>query len=284
MALFERGQLGSDAFSFEQTGTLHAARTDENVAAVRSLGSDLASLSVETEWLDPAALGRYDLAPDELGGGLFLPEDGVLDPTEILQHHGDTLADGGHVVQTATAVTDIVVEDGVVTGVETTAGYDTVNVVINAAGPWAPRLSDCTGVSLPIRHTEGPILVLQSETPVSLPLTFFEEGIYLRQEGAVRALAGRMDTDYEGATELDPDEARRPEEQFLNGWTGLRTVTPDGLPIVDETRVDGYVVACGMNGFGVTYAPAIGALVAELLSREEKSDLLSVLSLDRLRG
>jgi glycine/D-amino acid oxidase-like deaminating enzyme len=36
-----------------------------------------------------------------------------------------------------------------------------------------------------------------------------------------------------------------------------------------------------MSGFGITTAPAVGELVAELLTSDEKSPLLSHLSLDR---
>lgn len=49
----------------------------------------------------------------------------------------------------------------------------------------------------------------------------------------------------------------------VNEWVGYRTITPDGPPLAEPTAVDGYLLACGMNGICVTFAPVVGQLVAE---------------------
>ncbi|MDG5775285.1 FAD-binding oxidoreductase [Haloarculaceae archaeon H-GB2-1] len=293
--------IESGEFSFEAIGTLHVAGTDAEREARRDLGASLAEHGAETEWLEPEDLPDYDVDGEELVGGLLLPTDGVLDPSEIVQYQAEAVREAGHTIETGVEVTDVRTDDGEVTGVVTDSGTVDADVVINAAGPWAPVLDDMVGVETPIRHTHGPILVLEADQPLDLPLTFFEDEVYLRQEGRTRALAGQFVTAYENADRLDPNAARSPPESFhldiaevvekyvtvddavevVNEWEALRTVTPDGQPIVDETAVDDYVVATGMSGFGITTAPAVGELTAELLTGEEKSPLLEHLSLDR---
>ena len=46
-------------------------------------------------------------------------------------------------------------------------------------------------------------------------------------------------------------------------WMGPRPLTPDGLPLVGETRTSGVFVAGGHGMWGVTLGPLSGALLAE---------------------
>ncbi|MDX1746176.1 MAG: FAD-binding oxidoreductase, partial [Halobacteriales archaeon] len=140
-------------------------------------------------------------------------------------------------------------------------------------------------VSLPLRHTRGPILVLEAGDPIDLPYVLFESGAYFRGEGETKALAGRLAKEFDRAETLDPDVPPRVEEAFyrdvadrtgaripaladatvVNDWLGLRTVTPDKRPILGPTAVDGFLVATGMSGLGVTLAPAVADRLADFL-------------------
>ena len=48
----------------------------------------------------------------------------------------------------------------------------------------------------------------------------------------------------------------------MTGWAP-RPLTPDGLPLVGETRTSGVFVAGGHGMWGVTLGPLTGALLAE---------------------
>jgi glycine/D-amino acid oxidase-like deaminating enzyme len=58
-------------------------------------------------------------------------------------------------------------------------------------------------------------------------------------------------------------------------------VTPDFGPVVGPTRVDGFVVACGMSGAGVALAPVVGRAVADHVGTGATTDALRILSADR---
>ena len=49
-------------------------------------------------------------------------------------------------------------------------------------------------------------------------------------------------------------------------WAGLRTFSPDSVPVVGEDpRVRGFFWLAGQAGFGIESSPAIGAIAADLL-------------------
>jgi glycine/D-amino acid oxidase-like deaminating enzyme len=53
---------------------------------------------------------------------------------------------------------------------------------------------------------------------------------------------------------------------MLNGWSGLRPVTPDFLPILGrDPAFDAVVYACGHSRNGVLLAPLTGDAVADLV-------------------
>lgn len=285
--------------SFEQIGTLDVAETDDEVEALRELAGTLDEFGTETSFLEPDALADYGLDPDVVAGAMATPADGYLDPSEIIQHYVREATDAGVHVETQTEVTDVLTNDGSVTGVETDGEIQSAAAVVNAAGPWAPTVNEDVGVSLPFRHNRGPVVVLQKDDPFSLPFVQFSDGLYFRGEGRTQAFAGNFGADYEDAEVLNPASAHSIDHEFyleidariedaiprldgvelVNEWVGVRTLTPDGVPIVGETDVRGFFVAAGMNGLGVTLAPAIGEFLAAAIEGDDvDSDLESYLS------
>lgn len=296
--------IADGTIDFDTIGTLDLATSEARMAEIEETAEQLAALGVDVSVLEPAELSQYGIVSDALHGAFHLPDDGVLDPGEIVQYFAEEARQGGVEIETDVTVTDITVTDGSVQRIETDTGTLEPETVINATGPWANQLNAMVGVSVPMRHTLGPIVVLQPGRPVSLPFVFFEEGVYLRQEGRDQLLAGNHARSYEEAEVRDPAHAREVDESMYleiadvadayleddaaldvaNEWVGLRTIMPDSRPAVGETTVDGYYLAVGMGGYGVTLAPAIGDLVARDLQTDSTPALLDGLSPTRFFG
>ncbi|WP_191967101.1 MULTISPECIES: FAD-binding oxidoreductase [Haloferax] len=288
-----------ETLSFEQIGTLDVANTDEESEFLRELTGTLEEFGAEASFLEPDSLSDHGLNPDVVSGAMFTPEDGYMDPSEIIQHYVREATDAGVTVETQTAVTDIVTEDGRVTGVETEVGTHSAAAVVNAAGPWAPTVNEMVDVSLPFRHNRGPVVVLQKSQTFSLPFIQFGDGLYFRGEGHNQAFAGRFGESYENAELLNPAGARSIDHEFyleiddriqeaiprldgvelVNEWVGVRTLTPDGVPIVGKTDISDFYIAAGMNGLGVTLSPAVGGYLADVIEGDDvDSDVQSYLS------
>jgi sarcosine oxidase subunit beta len=296
--LIERGDL-----EFTQVGTLETAPELTDVPAVRTVWKDLANLGVETEWLEGEALAEKGLDRHAFEGALFVPADGFLDPPEIIETFLERARAGPAEIETGVEVTDVLTEDGRVTAVETTAGTESVSAVVNAAGPWAPTVNDLAGVDQPLRHTRGPIVVLARDTEFSLPFMILHDELYFREDGATQAFGGRFDTTYETAESIDPDANHTVEQSFyldiadeieaavprledaeiVEDWVGLRTITPDGRPLVGETEVTDFYTAVGLSGYGVTRAPAVADLLAGQIAGESvDQELAAWIAADRL--
>jgi sarcosine oxidase subunit beta len=284
-----RPLIQDDTLSFEQIGTLDVTRNDDEVEELRELTATLENFGAEASFLESDALADYGVDPSVVSGAMATPADGYLDPSEIIQHYIREASAAGVTVETQTPVTDILVNDGEVTGIKTESGTQSAAAVVNVAGPWAPTVNEMAGVSLPFRHNRGPVVVLQKDDSFSLPFIQFSDGLYFRGEGRNQVFAGNFGADYEDAEVLTPAGAQSIDHEFyleidariqeaiprldgaelVNEWVGIRTLTPDGVPIVGETDVSNFFIAAGMNGLGVTLAPAIGEFLSASMKGED---------------
>jgi D-amino-acid dehydrogenase len=83
----------------------------------------------------------------------------------------------------------------------------------------------------------------------------------------------------------------RATRQYLSGteglelveiWRGLRSVTPDGLPIIGRSEaMDNLIVAVGHGMLGISLGPVTGKLVSEIVVGESPGVDLKPLRLER---
>lgn len=287
---------------FERCGYLRVAETTAELGELRESAAILDAYGLDFDVLTAEETAVHGLDPSAVAGGLYQEDSGYLNQQDVVEHFADEARGEGVTIETGVEVTGIRTQTNAVTGVETTDGTFDADVVVNAAGPWAPELNDMVGVSLPLRHTTGPILVLDANEPLSLPFLKNVGGpYYFRPEGESKALAGRRWGRYSEAPSLDPDRAHAVGDEFrrdvaaltrshvpgladaevINEWVGLRTVTPDFKPVVGPTHTGGFLVACGMSGAGVALAPVVGQAIADYVETGTTTDRLRILSADR---
>jgi glycine/D-amino acid oxidase-like deaminating enzyme len=60
---------------------------------------------------------------------------------------------------------------------------------------------------------------------------------------------------------------------ITESWAGLRPGTPDGLPLLGETELEGFYLATGHYRNGILLAPATARLIADAIERGENSAL-----------
>ena len=238
----------------------------------------------------PAELGdRYRrLKMAEFAGAVeydAAPGHGWLDPFTFAATLQDDAEARGATVRTETPVTELVVEDDQVVGVELPGTTVRAPTVVVAAGWWTPRLvADI--VELPVRPYRTQCLVLDPGEDVSdLPMGALpEEHVYWRPERNGDLLVGGWSFPVE-----NPETASRSEDEgfrdhvarvvprifdgmdsagFVDGWAGVDAATPDTCPVIDApaNAPDGLVVATGFHGRGVMTAPVTAAAVRSLVT------------------
>ena len=89
-----------------------------------------------------------------------------MNPLLLSQAFAGTAKRHGVDVRTHTEVLNIVCEDGKVTGVQTNKGHIATELIVNAAGPFAPSIAKMVGITLPIQPRRGVILISEKIKPI----------------------------------------------------------------------------------------------------------------------
>src|SRR5256886_1937310 len=60
---------------------------------------------------------------------------------------------------------------------------------------------------------------------------------------------------------------RLADARYRRGYAGAFDITPDWMPILDESSLRGFFIAAGMSGHGFKFAPAVRQPMGSLLAR-----------------
>lgn len=306
----EREEPGSTGF--EQTGTLTVAPYRDYEMYVRqSVDLTIASGYHAEFWHDHEKIRSIipDLTLEGVLGAGWCPDDGFFDATMIANTLARRARGRGVQFLSGTRVTDIVVEGGRVVGVETDGASHRLDVVVDATGPWARYTARMVGLELPIWHTKAEVFILApaNELGYAFPILKYPRFYARRDKDNVFICKAHMTMDLDDPVHAgiwDPDELpmsggtdeyfwefltqqlagdfpRLLESSIANEWVGYRAEPPDFLPILGETPVPGYLLACGAGGNGVIEAPTIGRDLARYIMTGETSWYLERLPLSR---
>jgi sarcosine oxidase subunit beta len=288
LAVFERfGEAVGGEAGFVRSGVLIGVSAAMRPTLERTLSLQRA-VGVEAEILEPADLGRIEprIDPSGLGGVLWEPGSGYGDPSAVTAGFAAAARRRGASIEQGVEVVAIRHHAGRVVGVDTGSGERIdAPVVINAAGLWAPRVARLAGVELPIVIGRHPVFTVARDARFGPPHTVYLDlagGSYVRPETGDLTLTGSL-TDDETQHPMDPellgseagfDEAAQvlartaraipalAEARFSRGYAGAFDITPDWMPILDESPLRGFWIAAGMSGHGFKLSPAVGEMMA----------------------
>jgi len=231
------------------------------------------------------------------GGGehLLELEGGYIDPVAAAEDLLEACRREGVEVRFNSAVAEVTTTGGRATGVKLNDGSMVSSAqVVNASGPWCNAIFNSLGLDLPWTLTPTRIQILYLDRPAELageiPVTVdLNNGIYFRLQnrGQQLVVGSTLEAD-ELEIVSDPDEFNRfaddsfthaklhalhhrlpalPYRGSIRGYCGLYTMNREDVhPIIGETAIPGFIVANGFSGHGFKLAPAVGSLVAQLLT------------------
>jgi len=277
---------------FNHIGYLRLARTAAQMALFeRSVGMQ-AEAGFRAKLYQADELQRLVPHMDITGlaGGIFGPDNGFLDPHELCMFLAERLKNLGGRLQQYCTVTGAARRKGGYR-LETTKGVADGDVVVNAAGAWAPRVAEIFGQKLhvrPERHEAAMVLLDQPlgyTMPMVMDLVNGEgTGLNFRHEKSGELIAEIHKVDSTRAEDPDAyneqcDEASKihlaelllerlphlPGARLGRGWAGLYPVTADHRPFVGpiDAREPNLVTAAGAGGYGIQLAPVIGQIAAD---------------------
>ena len=283
-----------DECGFHRTGFLVLLSEGDRTSVAANLEIQH-RIGIRGEMLD--LVSASELVPgavsDGLAGALWEPDSGYADPYLAVTGLARAGRSIGVQILQETEVTDVRLDHDRVRGVETATGALEAPIVVNTAGAWGARIGRMAGVELPIsacrvqvgffRRPEG----LLAGHPV---IADFVGAFYLRPDVGDLTLAGLIDPK-ESEAIVDPDHFARSADfgfqatlasrllQRLpamaqsgceKGFASLYAITPDWHPLIGELIPgSGFYVCSGFSGHGFKLAPAVGVMMADLITDSE---------------
>ena len=303
-------EITGGAAGYVQCGALLAVGPGQQDALRQTVEAQRA-LGIDTRLVGPDDIRTLEprIDPFAVGAAVWEPESGYGDPTGVTAGYARAASRAGATIEQGAEVVGLDVAADRIAGVRLASGERiAARVVLNAAGLWSPAVARLAGVTLPIVVGRHPVFVVQRAPDFGRPHPVYLDlasGTFLRPETGGLTLTGFLDAD-EPSHPMDPealggdvafDEVTRimeratrcvpalAEARYQRGYAGAFDITPDWMPVLDETPVEGLYVAAGMSGHGFKLSPAVGRMMADLITRGD-SDLadLEAFRLDRFTG
>ena len=237
------GDLGE--FHLERKGLLMLYQTEtsyeheiEVARKARHLGLEVTELS---------ASGLAEIEPNvkiESKGAIHYECDCHMTPTEFMPKMLKYLRDSGVRIRTNEEVLNVVFEKDRIKKIETDKSSYISEEVVLAAGSWSGDLSKKLNIRLPLQAGKGYRINVERPTGISLPAILMEAKMAVTPMIGFTRFAGTME--FTGINDVVREERVRAiakgakrfypeleiiESEMANAKTGLRPVTPDGLPL-----------------------------------------------------
>jgi sarcosine oxidase, subunit beta len=197
---------------------------------------------------------------------------------------------------------------GRVTGVETSQGNFTSELVISAQNVWARDIERWTGIATPVRAERHAVLALQGPQPYTYRMPVFKDlgspgMLYCRSYGGTQMLVGEGlggealaepgnepgEVSMDHVLDVGTQVARRfpsfESAGLAASWTGVYDVTPDWNPVLGRVPgMHGLIVGYGFSGHGFKLSPGVGRVLAQEVLGLATDVPLAPYALERFRG
>lgn len=281
---------------FRRCGVVKVAFKDEELAELDEQASALGVHGVRCERWTPKDLSNEEPScnPEALGA-LSIAEDAQVQPKKLLSAVALGAEREGVNFRSGSTVRGVLTEGGRVRGVQ--LGKDVIEAerVVVAAGSWTTLIPGLPFDSETIYPVRGQMIATQTRPPIFRRIVFGAGGyVVTRPDGHVLCgstmervgfergitLGGMADV-IDRAVRIAPALRAAPIEEH---WSSFRPGTPDGLPLVGETRIQGLFLASGHYRNGILLAPLTAELIAEAMAGKIPSRSAEALSPHRFEA
>ena len=285
-------------FESNPRGTLHLFRDPRSMEKTNRTAETLRTFGLRSRTLDPAGCVALEPAlrhqADRIAGGIHYPDDEAGDAHLFTRRLAAVCASNGVELRYGETVRSIEVDGGRFSAVRTNAGRVDADACLVALGAESAACLGPLGIRLPIYPVKGYSVTFPvggwNDAPAA-PIAddghkagIVRIGDRIRVAGTAE-FAGRDRT-------LNPKRVANLRNLFLSlfpgypersageAWTGLRPMTPDGLPYLGRTPVEGLFLNTGHGHLGWTMACGSASIVADLIRGRDAGIDLSGMTLE----
>lgn len=272
------GDLGD--FHLERKGLLMLYKTEISYKHEKEVADKASFLGLEVSHLNKRELQRLEPNVNiDAEGAIHYECDGHMTPTEFMPKMLKYLKDKGAIIRTNEEVLEIKTNGNSITSVVTDKDHYEPDAVVLAAGSWSGDLAKKLNLRLALQGGKGYRINVERETGISIPAILMEAKMAVTPMKGFTRFAGTMEFSgnnaivrkervlaiANGAKAFYP-ELEITSEEIQDAKTGLRPVSPDGLPYIGKSKYfKNLTIATGHAMMGWSLGPATGKLVAEVV-------------------
>jgi glycine/D-amino acid oxidase-like deaminating enzyme len=284
------------AIEYRECGGMVVIENDEELAAMHEFVKEQQEIGLDVTLLNADRARQFEPHLSEhILGATRSPLDGQVNPIALTLGFALGAKNLGARVITGATVHGIDTTSGRVSAVETDTGRFEADIIINAAGAYAPEIGSMIGLSIPIKPRRRQITVTEACPPMlnhcMISAKYIAakfnpeiakaggEGISIEQTengnfllGSTREFVGYdKRTTSKGLRRIAAQTAgiipALARVNVIRAFAGLRPYTPDGLPILGPVeKVPGFIMAAGHEGDGIALSPITGELIAQMIA------------------
>jgi len=298
--------------AWSPVGGLRIASSKDRMEELRRSAAMAKTFGLPMELISPKE--ACDLFPvmtkKGIVGAAFLPTDGQIDPSGVTYALAQGARSRGTTIYTDTRVTGIRLKNGAIDEVLTEKGNIKAEIVVNAAGIWAPEIGKMVGVAIPLIPMEHQYIITKPIEGVKKGMPTMRDPdllVYFREELGGLIMGGYehnpipwaldgipkdftktlLKSNYEHFEPLSALAMKRVpcigEAEIITLLNGPEAFTSDGDFIMGESpEVKNFFVAAGFCAHGIAAAGGVGKMMAEWIIEGEPSLDLWRLDIRRL--
>ena len=275
-------EVSTQSTGFRPKGTVEALFSRDAARELSTLIALHHGLGLKAEPLRPEDACELEpaLNPD-IEAAALRPDEASIDNRMLTSAVLQAAQKSGVKIFPNHAVRSIRREGDRCTGVQLQSERISAKWTIVAAGCFSSKVLGAEAYA-PVRPAKGQIVALRVDS-VKIDRVLWSERVYLvpRNDGRILAgatleylgfdkqvTAGGIEKILSAAIELAPPLGNARIDET---WAGLRPDSPDHLPILGPTDIDGLLIATGHFRSGVLLAPITAQLIREWITRQSVS-------------
>ena len=279
-----------DIFDMQEIGCMMMCRSKSTFEHELQVADQAEKLGLNVERL--SGIQVQELEPDvevKVAGAVLFKDDAHIDPGKFMAALKKYLEENGVSFMLHTKVTGFQKSGEKITEIVTEKGIISSDNIVLSAGSWLPEIAKMLDTKLLLQPGKGysytydhveknihyPAILVDGRCAITPWKHKLRIGGTMEFSGINnKVLINRMQGIYDSVKSFYPGlKIDFPPKEKI--WTGLRPVTPDGLPYIGKLNgCDNVVIAGGHAMLGISEASGTGKIVSDLIAK--KSTLIDI--------
>ncbi|WP_127138747.1 NAD(P)/FAD-dependent oxidoreductase [Flagellimonas oceanensis] len=283
-------------FHYERKGVLMAYCSEKSEKEEHEVAERAIKEGLEVSILSQEDLRKVQpVLSDQVRGAVHYKCDAHMTPNHFMEELKGWLQEQGVGFKLGQKVEDFSIKGKQITSLKTHDNNYEADEFVLASGSWTSKLAATLGLKIPIQGGKGYSMDVKRPTGITLPTILVDARMAITpmdgftrfagtmefsgnndtiQKKRVMALSNAVKAHYRDFTIL-------PEEQD-SATSGLRPVSPDGLPFIGKTtKYKNLTLAAGHAMMGWSLGPITGKLVSQEVNGSKTSMEMALLSPER---